>query len=185
MLYILLGSGFEQAEALVPADLLTRGGIEVALVGLSTPTVSSSHHLTVVPQLTVDQVKLAQGDMLVLPGGLGGVDAMEHDPAAMDLIRSAAADPTVWLCAICAAPTLLARAGLLPKGCRAVCYPGMEGDLVQAGVTPCMDQPFVVEDHLITGRAAGASFDFGLALVEVLAGGETAQQVRAAVHYAP
>ena len=64
-----------------------------------------------------------------------------------------------------------------------MCYPGMEGDLVKAGVEPCMDQPFVVEGHLITGRAAGSSFDFGLALLTALSGADVARQVQNAIHY--
>ena len=82
-----------------------------------------------------------------------------------------------------AAPTLLARAGLIPAGARAVCYPGMEGDLVKAGVEPCMTEPFVVEGHLITGRAAGSSFDFGLALLTALSGADVARQVQSGIHY--
>lgn len=183
MVYILLGTGFETAEALAPADVLRRGNVPVSLVGVSGPTVTSAQAVTVTADVTLDQVKLAPGDLVMLPGGLGGVDVLEHDEAAMALIRQAAADPQVWLTAICAAPTLLARAGLIPAGSRAVCYPGMEGDLVKAGAVPCMDEPFVVGDHLITGRAAGSSFDFGLALLTALAGADVAEQVRDAIHY--
>lgn len=182
MVYILLGTGFETAEALAPADVLRRGGVPVSLVGVSGPTVTSSQSVTVTADVTLDQVRLAPGDLVMLPGGLGGVDVLEHSEAAMALIRQAAADPQVWLCAICAAPTLLARAGLLPAGTRAVCYPGMEGDLVNTGAVPCMSEPFVVEDHLITGRAAGSSFEFGLALLSALAGPEAAQRVKDAIH---
>ncbi len=182
MVYILLGTGFETAEALAPADVLRRGGVAVSLVGVSGPTVTSAQAVTVTADLTLDQVKLAPGDMVMLPGGLGGVDVLEHDAAAMALVSQAAADPQVWLCAICAAPTLLARAGLIPAGSRAVCYPGMEGDLVKAGAVPCMEEPFVLSDHLITGRAAGSSFEFGLALLSALAGPEAAQRVKGAIH---
>lgn len=182
MVYILLGNGFETAEALAPADVLRRGNVPVSLVGVSGPTVTSAQAVTVTADTSLDQVQLAPGDMVMLPGGLGGVDVLEHSEAAMALISLAAADPQVWLCAICAAPTLLARAGLIPAGSRAVCYPGMEGDLVKAGAVPCMDEPFVVGDHLITGRAAGSSFEFGLALLSALAGPEVAQQVKGAIH---
>ena len=133
--------------------------------------------------MALADVNLAPGDMVMLPGGLGGVDALEHSEAAMALISQAAAHPQVWVSAICAAPTLLARAGLIPAGARAVCYPGMEGDLVKAGVEPCMTEPFVVEGHLITGRAAGSSFDFGLALLTALSGADVARQVQSGIHY--
>lgn len=183
MVYILLGTGFEIAEAMAPADVLRRGGVPVSLVGVTGAHVQSAQAVTVATDLTVDQVTLAPGDLVMLPGGLGGVDALEHSEAAMALVRQAAEDPQMWVTAICAAPTLLARAGVLPAGARAVCYPGMEGELVSAGVTPCMEEPFVVDGHIITGRAAGSSFDFGLALLTVLAGADVAQQVRHAIHY--
>ena len=121
--------------------------------------------------------------MVVLPGGLGGVAAIEGSQAAMDLICQAAADGSIWLCAICAAPNMLARHGLIDRGRRAVCYPGMEGALTEAGVAACMDQPVVVDGTLITGRAPGASFDFALALLTALRGEKAAADVQAALHY--
>ena len=99
----------------------------------------------------------------------------------MALVREAALD--CWLAAICAAPTLLARAGLLFEGTRCVCYPGMERELSEAGAAPEMDRSVVVEGRLVTGRGPGSAFDFGLALVKVLAGAAAAERVRAALHY--
>ena len=78
---------------------------------------------------------------------------------------------------------MLARYGLIGKGRRAVCYPGMEGAIVEAGATACMDQSVVVDGRLITGRAPGSSFDFALALLTALRGEQAAQEVRAALHY--
>lgn len=183
MIYILLGAGFEECEALVTADVLRRAGLPVTLAGVEGRTVTGSHGITVQADLPAAAVALNAGDMLILPGGLGGVSAMERSPAAMGLIRQAADSPDLWLAAICAAPTLLARAGLLPRGVHAVCYPGMEGELSAAGAIPVMDRPVVAEGRLITGRAAGSAFDFGLAIVEMLAGTAKADQVRAGIHY--
>lgn len=183
MIYILLGAGFEECEALVTADVLRRADLPVTLAGVEGRTVTGGHGITVQADLPAAAVTLAPDDMLILPGGMGGVASLERGPAAMRLIRQAAADPHIWLAAICAAPTLLARAGLLPAGVHAVCYPGMEGDLTAAGVIPVMDRPVVVQDRLITGRAAGSAFDFGLAIVEILAGTAKADQVRAGIHY--
>lgn len=184
MVYILLGAGFEEAEALVTADVLRRADLPVTLAGLGGRTVTGSHAITVQADLPVEAVTLEPGDMVVMPGGMGGVSAMENNPAAMALIRQAWNGPELWLAAICAAPTLLARAGLIGPGIHAVCYPGMEGELSAAGVTPEPDRPVVTQGKLITGRAPGAAFDFGLALVEVLAGTAAADQVRAGLHYA-
>ncbi len=183
MIYILLGAGFEEAEALVTADVLRRADLPVALAGVDGRTVTGSHGITVQADLPARAVTLSAGDMLILPGGMGGVSSMERSPAAMGLIRQAAGDPQLWLAAICAAPTLLARAGLLPPGVHAVCYPGMEGELSAAGSIPVMDRPVVTEGRLITGRGPGAAFDFGLAIVEMLAGTAKADQVRAGLHY--
>ncbi len=181
MVYILLGTGFEEAEALVTADVLRRADVPVTLTGIGGDTVTGSHNITVQADLPVEQVTLKAGDMVVLPGGMGGVASIEGSGEAMALVRQAAADEEIWLAAICAAPTLLARAGLLPKGVRAVCYPGLEGALTEAGAVPEMDRPAIIEGRLITGRAAGAAFDFGLAIVEALVGLEAAGRVAAGV----
>lgn len=183
MVYILLGSGFEEAEALTSADVLRRANIPVTLTGIGGEYVTSSHSVTVRADQLVEAVSLSAGDMVVLPGGLGGVAAIEGNDAAMALIRQAAKDADLWLAAICAAPTLLARAGLLPPGTRCVCYPGMEGELSAAGAVPMMDRSTVTEGKLITGRGPGSSFDFALALTHALAGTGAAEQVRAALHY--
>ena len=183
MVYILLGTGFEEAEALVTADVLRRADIPVALTGIGGESVTGSHSIAVRADVPVEAVTLSEGDMVVLPGGLGGVASIENSGAAMALIRQAAGDPECWLAAICAAPTLLARAGLLPAGTHAVCYPGMEGELTAVGTVPVMGQSVVAQGRLVTGRAPGSSFDFGLALVEILAGTAAADQVRAGMHY--
>ena len=180
MVYILLGAGFEEAEALVTADVLRRAELPVSLVGIGGPAVTGSHDITVQADLPVETVALKEGDMVVLPGGMGGVASMEHSREAMALVRQAAEDPELWLAAICAAPTLLGKWGLL-TGKEAVCYPGMEEGLT--GAQARMDRGFVVDGKIITGRAAGSVFDFGLALVEALAGKEEADKVRHGIHY--
>ena len=185
MVYILLGAGFEEAEALVTADILRRAGLPVSLAGIGGSAIAGSHNIVVQADLPVEAVTPVPGDMVVMPGGMGGVTSMEQSPAAMALIAQAHADPEVWLAAICAAPTLLARAGLIGSGTYAVCYPGMEGELSAAGAIPVMDRSVVTQGKLVTGRAPGSAFDFGLALVEVLSGTAAADQVRAGLHYAP
>ena len=181
MVYILLGKGFEETEALVTADVLRRANLPVSLTGIGGEYVTGSHNITVRADAAVEDVVLSEGDTVVLPGGMGGVASIEGSGAAMALARKAAEQ--YRLAAICAAPTLLARAGLLKKGARCVCYPGMEGELTAAGAVPQMDRAAVVDGNLITGRAAGSAFDFGLKLVEVLAGAETARAVAAGLVY--
>ena len=123
MVYILLGTGFEEAEALVPADLLRRAGIETALVGVDGMTVTGGHGIQVAADLSLADVDLERAKMLLLPGGLGGVEVIQNSIPALGLIQGAY-DRGIWLSAICAAPTILAGMGLLDRR-KAVCYPGM------------------------------------------------------------
>lgn len=179
MVYVLLAPGFEEAEALVPVDLLRRAEIETKTVTITGMPVPGSHGVTVTADLTLDQADLSQADMVVLPGGGLGYQNLGKEPRVEALVREAAGKG-VWVAAICAAPTLLGRWGLL-NGKQAVCYPGMEGQLT--GAQTRMEQRFVADGKIITGRAAGSAFDFGLALVEALAGLDEAEKVRHAIHY--
>lgn len=179
MVCILLGEGFEESEAIVPADLLRRAGVEVGLVGLDGDEVRSSHGITVKADLRLEQVDEDGMEMLMLPGGLGGVEAILKNPFALGLIQRAF-DKGCWLCAICAGPTILAHMGCLDRR-KAVCYPGMENGMGSAVVQK--GAHVVVDGRIITGEAAGSSFEFGLKLVEVLKGGAAAEQVKLAVHY--
>ena len=179
MVYILLAPGFEEMEALVPADLLRRAGLEVALTTVGPALVPGGHNITVQADLTLDQITLKAGDMVVLPGGGAGVENLAACPGVETLVRRAAADELVWLAAICAAPTLLAQWGLL-HGKRAVCYPGLEPRL---GDAQPQDFSVVEAGTIITGRAAGSAFDFGLKLVSVLSNTEKSEEIRHGICY--
>lgn len=179
MVYILLAPGFEEAEALVPVDMLRRANIETALVSLTGESVCGSHNVAVVADTTLDKVDLSRAEMVVLPGGGVGVKNLGAEPAVETLVRKAV-DQGIWVAAICAAPTLLGRWGYL-TGKQAVCYPGMEGGL--NGAQAQMEQGVVVDGKIITGRAAGSAFAFGFALVAALAGQEAADKVRHAIYY--
>jgi 4-methyl-5(b-hydroxyethyl)-thiazole monophosphate biosynthesis len=179
MVYILLAEGFEEMEALVPADLLRRAGIQVALVGLNAPVVTGSHGIAVTADLLLEQADAEEMDMLVLPGGLGGVESMQMDLFALAFIQKTYTLGR-WLCAICAAPTLLAHLGLLDRR-KAVCYPGMEDEMDSAVVLP--DQEVVVNGRIITARAAGSAYEFGFQLITALVGAAKAEEVRHGIHY--
>ena len=179
MVYILLAPGFEEAEALVPADLLRRAKIETALVSVTGESVPGSHGITVTADTDLDGVDLSGADMVVLPGGGPGFKNLGKEPRVEQLVRSAA-ERGLWVAAICAAPTLLGKWGLL-TGKEAVCYPGMEEGLTGARVQAASG--VVADGRIITGRAAGSAFDFGLALIEALEGEGAAQQVRNGIYY--
>lgn len=179
MVYILLGEGFEEAEAIVPADLLRRAGVDVRLTALEGETVTSSHGITVRADCALEEVETEEMEMLVIPGGLGGVESIQLNLFAMALIQKAC-DKGAYVAAICAAPTILTVLGVLDRR-KAVCYPGMEDEMGSAVIHKGC--PVVEDGRFITGEAAGSAFDFGLKLVEVLRGKEEAQRVRRQVHY--
>ncbi len=179
MVAILLGNGFEEAEAIVPADLLRRAGVEVVLTALEGAEATGSHGITVKVDANLSELDPDRLDLLFLPGGLGGVEAIQSCPAALELVRSVY-DKGKYLAAICAAPTILGALGLL-EGKKAVCYPGMEDGLTGAVVQK--GHGVVADGSVITGEAAGSAFDFGLKLAELLKGPAAAQRVRDAVHY--
>ena len=179
MVAILLGKGFEEAEAIVPADLLRRAGVEVALVGVGGKQIPGAHGITVTADLTLKELDPERVELLMLPGGMGGVEVLSGDVRAQALIQHCY-DEGRWLAAICAAPTILANLGMLDRR-RAVCYPGLE-DLMGSAVVQKGCQ-VVVDGHIVTGEGPGSAFPFGLKLVEILRGAQTARQVAGELHY--
>lgn len=178
MVCILLAPGFEEMEALVPADLLRRAGVEVALVSLEGELVPGGRSIAVKADLPLSEVKLEGMEALVLPGGGVGVANLGGDPRVEALVKQAAEQGKV-LAAICAAPSLLSKWGLL-AGKKAVCYPTWQDKLAGADYRP--GDKLAVDGRTVTGQAAGASFEFGLKLIEVLRDAETADRVRKEIY---
>ena len=118
--------------------------------------------------------------MVVLPGGGTGVENLSACPGVESVVRRAAADELVWLAAICAAPTLLARWGL-GTGKKAVCYPGLEAQLT--GAIPQQGVSLVQDGKVITAPGPGSAFDFGFYLIQTLAGGAREQEVHHGTYY--
>lgn len=172
MVYILLGTGFEEIEAFAPCDLLRRAGVEVRLVGLSGRRIVGSHKICVEADLTVEEAAQQLPELLVLPGGLGGVRSILGCEAALELTKRCWNEGKT-VAAICAAPTILAKLGIVGEK-KAVCYPGMED---QMGEADMQDAGTVVDGRLITGRAAGSAMEFGLRLVERMAGKAEADRI--------
>lgn len=173
MVYILLGEGFEETEAVVPCDLLRRGGVQTCFVSLDAPAVRGAHGIEITAELTVDAVEPETMELLVLPGGMGGVRSMERSEKAMALLDYAA-QHGIRIGAICAAPTILGKRGLL-RGRRAVCYPGLEGELSGAEYVA---EPVVCDGNIICSMGPGTAFPFGIALLRALRGEPAAEEVR-------
>jgi 4-methyl-5(b-hydroxyethyl)-thiazole monophosphate biosynthesis len=179
MIVILLADGFEEAEALVPADLLRRAGKSVQLVGLNQLEVLGAHGLSVNADILLSQVEPEKMEMLVLPGGSGGVENIRQNHYAMALIEQAY-ENGCYLGAICAAPTLLAQLGILDRR-PATCFPGMESEMGSAVLQE--KAQVVVTGRIITAEAAGSSFQFAFALIEAVEGKAIAERVKKCVAF--
>ena len=183
MVYMLLGEGFEEIEAIAPLDLMRRADIEVSTVSLTESLqVQGGHEIILQADITLDEVDIETMDMLVLPGGGGGVESIADSRVAMDLIKRA------WkakknLAAICAAPSLLAKLDIL-NGKSVVCHPGVSEKIEAAGGKLNPELPVVNDNNLITGKAAGTAIDFGLELVAALRDRKTSNDLRQEIFYA-
>ncbi len=162
-----LADGFEEIEAVTTIDLLRRAGIEVIVAGLTQTRVTGSHGIAMEADSVLDDALAEDYDMIALPGGMPGADNLEKDPRIIAILRDMA-ERERFTAAICAAPKVLAAAGLL-DGKRATSYPGF----LDAARTPGLavtDATVEQHGHVITSRGPGTAMDFGLALIENLVG---------------
>ena len=173
MVYVLLGTGFEETEAIAPIDLLRRAGIPTLTVGVDEKIVYGGHGIGIEADITLGEMDLTDMDMIVLPGGLGGVATARKSEAALDALRFAWENGK-FVAAICAGPTVLADLGIT-SGRQATCYPGCESGMADAVMVP--DVPCVRDGNLITGTSAGCAIPFGLKLIEALKGVQESQRI--------
>ena len=179
MIYLFLAEGFEEIEALCPLDLIRRAGLEICTVGIGNRYITGAHGMTVAADITDDEY-LAKNDitpeMIILPGGMPGTLNLDASPAVDVAIRHAL-ECNAYIGAICAAPLILGRRGLL-KGLRATCYPGFENELTGALE---IGGKVIRDGNIITAAGMGVALEFGLELVSVLAGPETAGNIKDAI----
>lgn len=179
---VLLAEGFEEIEALTPVDLLLRAGCVVETISITGERmVTGSHGIAVQADLTADQIAVdGPFDLILLPGGMPGSKNLDQSPLVDQLLASAVKQDAV-ISAICAAPFVLGKRGLL-SGKRATCYPGFEAELRGAAL---QNVGVAVDGKTITASAMGEAEALGLALVSALCGAETAEKVRASIHPRP
>jgi len=177
MVYVLCENGFEETELIVPVDILRRGGVEVRLVGVATMTPESTRGIKISCDVSFEDADFSNMHMLVIPGGQPGVDNLMANSKVMDLVRDSAGKMPIG--AICAAPMLLGKSGLL-SGRAATCYPGCEAGLTGARIK---DEDVVVDGGYITARAAGAAFKFAFTLLATHKGAEVAAKVARDICY--
>jgi 4-methyl-5(b-hydroxyethyl)-thiazole monophosphate biosynthesis len=169
-----LAQGCEELEAVTIIDLLRRAGIEVVSAGLAQGPVTASRGTVLVPDTTLEAVLEDDFDMLVLPGGLPGADHLDRDPRIHRLLQRLSASGR-YTAAICAAPKVLANAGLL-DGKFATSYPGF---LEPFPRVEAVAAPVVADGKVITSRGPGTAMDFALQLIETLTDRDTRDRVEA------
>jgi len=171
-----IADGSEELEAVTLIDLFRRAGFDVVVAGLEPGPVRCARGTVLVPDTTLEQAAAAHYDLIVVPGGQPGTDNLDGSPALKDLLqRQHAAGRLV--AAICAAPKILANAGLL-KGRRATAYPGTLESL-QLADTQLSAAAVEVDGKVVTSRGPGTAMDFALTLIELIAGPDKRRQVEA------
>ena len=173
-----LAQGCEELEAITIIDLLRRAEIEVVSAGLTAEAVRCSRGVVIVPDTTLDAVMDDHFDMIVLPGGLPGADYLDEDSRIRQLLQKTQQQGG-YVAAICAAPKVLASAGLLVDK-QVTSYPGVVDKMDLPGTT-YIDQQVVVDGNIITSRGPGTAMDFALELIEKLQGSVTRNSVEAAL----
>ncbi len=173
-----LAQGFEELEAVTVIDLLRRATIDVTVAGLTPGPITASRGTVIVPDLSLDEALQQQYDMVVLPGGQPGATHLEQDERIIELVKKMAAEDK-YTAAICAAPTVLAAAGLL-DGKRVSSYPAA----IDAGQYPKIKltrRSTVTDGKVVTSKGPGTAMDFALELIRLLAGKDKRDEVEAAL----
>jgi 4-methyl-5(b-hydroxyethyl)-thiazole monophosphate biosynthesis len=168
-----LAQGCEELEAVTVINILRRAGLEVLSASLDGRPVKGARGITLVADVPLDEVKGQDFAAVVLPGGQPGTDNLKKDPRVIDLLERQAARGALTA-AVCAAPSVLAQAGLL-RGKKATSFPGALDQAPHLGTL--VDAPVVVDGKVITGRSAGMAMDFALEVVEQLLGKEKRDEV--------
>lgn len=163
MVLVLLADGFEELEALTPVDVLRRGGIEVLTVGVGAKEIRGTHGITVIADVTVADAPVDDAEAVIFPGGMPGALNLDSSPHT-DRIIAAVTKNGGRLAAICAAPLVLGRRGLL-DGKMATCFPGFESELRGATVT---NTSVVTDGHITTARDYRAAMEFADELCALL-----------------
>lgn len=177
MIYVLLVDGFEDIEALEPIDILRRAEIDVKTVGVTKKEVTSSHNVTVLADILIDEVNKSDMTMLVLPGGPGHTE-LDASSAVHELI-SYAAENEIYIAAICASPSIIGKLGLLDQKSY-TCFPGFEEFIKGGKYSP---EKSVLDGKFLTGKGAGSAAEFGFKMVEIFKGKDLAENLRKTMQY--
>lgn len=178
MIYIFLADGFEEVEALAPLDILRRADLDVVTVGVTGMEVKGAHDIIVKADISLSEISLENIDAVILPGGLGGTQNLDENDIVKNAVKYAD-DNKKLVCAICAAPSILGKMGLL-RGKQATCYPGFEntfdgGSYVKQSVVKC--------GNFITADGMGSAYKFGFEITAALCGEGKAEEIKEQIQY--
>jgi 4-methyl-5(b-hydroxyethyl)-thiazole monophosphate biosynthesis len=172
MYALLLAPGFEEVEAVTPADFLRRAGVEVRLVGIGGRLVEGGHGIRLEADTAVEELT-EEPDGVIVPGGMPGAANIAASAAAMDLIRRTHARGRL-VAAICAAPAVVLEPAGVLAGKRATCFPGFEERFTSARFSR---NRVVVDGNVVTSRGPGTAAEFSIKLIELIAGRPKALEV--------
>lgn len=176
--YLFLAEGFEEIEAITPIDILRRAGVEVKTVGVGGKTIKGSHDILVEADLFGDGFRLpADADMVLLPGGGLGTENLQKCTMIAQVLADAS-ERGIYIGAICAAPTVLHKAGLL-QGKTVTAFPSVQNQLTGSNVTGGAVE---VDGTIITARSAGVALSYAKTLAALLVGEEKAEDVVANIY---
>ena len=176
---LMVANGYEEVEMLTVVDLLRRAGMTCDIISVSgEKELTSSHKVTVIADLLYEEAAFDSYDALTIPGGMPGTTNLGAHAGVCEQLKKAYADGRM-IAAICAAPTVFGKLGLL-EGKKAICYPGMEDQLTGAEVTY---EPAVRDGNIITSRGMGTAIDFGLAIIAYYEGEEAAAALAEKIVY--
>ena len=178
MVYMFLADGFEETEALAPLDILRRGGVEVQTVGVTGGYVTGAHGITVKADILPPIALKDNTEAVILPGGGVGTQNLDASVLVKEAVQSAYSSGKL-ICAICAAPSVLGKMGLL-RGKKATCYPGFEKYLDGAELS---EANVAESGNVITANGMGAALDFGFAVLARLRGADMAEEVKRQIQY--
>lgn len=176
---VLLANGFEEVEGITQIDFLRRGGVEVVSASIhDSKKITGAHDIHIGADETLSNVNPDEFDIVVLPGGYGGMMNFKNSEAVAGLLKKFVSE-NKWIAAICASPSVFGVLGLA-EGKKCTCYPGFEEEMKGAD---CTGENVVVDGKMITSKGPGTSIDFALKMIEILVSKEKADEVAEAAQY--
>lgn len=170
---VILAEGFEETEAISVIDVLKRGGIDVNTFGLYSRKITGGHGIKVIADEIFSKTKILSHDAVFLPGGKTGVENLISDLLVIETIKEFNTK-NKWIIAICAAPFILEKAGILHNK-KATIYPTWKDKL--QSISEYSEENIVIDNNIITSRGVGTALELSIKLLEIWMGSEVAENI--------